>query len=207
MLYPVELRAHSRRLSCLSQNPGRGRGIRTPDPLLPKQMRYQAAPCPDFRYSATRCPGRGQTSRGHDNTGGPDSGQSMNLSRWRAALLQRAPTIWYIRVWPRQKPLLQPLEVTMKKTFYHPDFRDSVASCCHGRRRGPGTSVYQDGDDRGQSSSSNSMVKPGTDSRSDTFLEARRQSGYYDGLDFSPRQTRVHGPGWRLYTWLQAQGG
>ena len=25
---------------------GRGRGIRTPDPLLPKQMRYQAAPCP-----------------------------------------------------------------------------------------------------------------------------------------------------------------
>ena len=29
------------RLSC-----GRGRGIRTPDPLLPKQMRYQTAPCP-----------------------------------------------------------------------------------------------------------------------------------------------------------------
>src|SRR5690606_10556365 len=26
---------------------GRGRGIRTPDPLLPKQMRYQTAPCPD----------------------------------------------------------------------------------------------------------------------------------------------------------------
>jgi hypothetical protein len=25
---------------------GRGRGIRTPDPLLPKQMRYQTAPCP-----------------------------------------------------------------------------------------------------------------------------------------------------------------
>ena len=25
---------------------GRGRGIRTPDPLLPKQVRYQAAPCP-----------------------------------------------------------------------------------------------------------------------------------------------------------------
>ena len=27
---------------------GRGRGIRTPDPLLPKQMRYQTAPCPDI---------------------------------------------------------------------------------------------------------------------------------------------------------------
>ena len=26
---------------------GRGGGIRTPDPLLPKQMRYQAAPRPD----------------------------------------------------------------------------------------------------------------------------------------------------------------
>ena len=26
---------------------GRGRGIRTPDSLLPKQVRYQTAPCPD----------------------------------------------------------------------------------------------------------------------------------------------------------------
>ncbi len=53
MLYPVELQApcpaerlpqnsHSRHLKS-----GRGRGIRTPDPLLPKQMRYQTAPCPD----------------------------------------------------------------------------------------------------------------------------------------------------------------
>src|SRR5262249_8789408 len=29
-----------------SSRNGRGRGIRTPDPLLPKQMRYQTAPCP-----------------------------------------------------------------------------------------------------------------------------------------------------------------
>jgi hypothetical protein len=28
---------------------GRGRGIRTPDFLLPKQARYQAAPCPDVK--------------------------------------------------------------------------------------------------------------------------------------------------------------
>ena len=27
---------------------GRGREIRTPDPLLPKQLRYQAALCPDL---------------------------------------------------------------------------------------------------------------------------------------------------------------
>ena len=26
---------------------GRGRGIRTPDPLVPNQMRYQTALCPD----------------------------------------------------------------------------------------------------------------------------------------------------------------
>jgi hypothetical protein len=26
---------------------GRGRGIRTPDPLVPNQMRYQTAPCPE----------------------------------------------------------------------------------------------------------------------------------------------------------------
>jgi hypothetical protein len=30
---------------------GRGREIRTPDPLLPKQMRYQAALCPDTTYT------------------------------------------------------------------------------------------------------------------------------------------------------------
>ena len=30
---------------------GRGRGIRTPDPLLPKQMRYQTAPCPALKPS------------------------------------------------------------------------------------------------------------------------------------------------------------
>ena len=33
---------------------GRGRGIRTPDPLLPKQMRYQTAPCPDARPTANQ---------------------------------------------------------------------------------------------------------------------------------------------------------
>ena len=33
---------------------GRGREIRTPDPLLPKQMRYQAALCPaDARFFTT----------------------------------------------------------------------------------------------------------------------------------------------------------
>ena len=31
---------------------GRGRGIRTPDPLLPKQMRYQTAPCPALHRPA-----------------------------------------------------------------------------------------------------------------------------------------------------------
>ena len=31
---------------------GRGRGIRTPDPLLPKQVRYQPAPCPEDRLPA-----------------------------------------------------------------------------------------------------------------------------------------------------------
>ena len=49
MLYPVELRA----LSYVQLPPGkiieigRGRRIRTADLLLPKQMRYQTAPCPE----------------------------------------------------------------------------------------------------------------------------------------------------------------
>ena len=49
MLYPVELRAQSTSPpDTAPQNDGRGRRIRTADPLLPKQMRYQTAPCPAF---------------------------------------------------------------------------------------------------------------------------------------------------------------
>ena len=57
MLYPVELRARveSLRQTILlgnlqglqTTNSGRGGGIRTHDPLLPKQMRYQAALRPE----------------------------------------------------------------------------------------------------------------------------------------------------------------
>ncbi len=43
MIYPVELRAQKLHAD---QKSGRGRGIRTPDLLLPKQTRYQAALCP-----------------------------------------------------------------------------------------------------------------------------------------------------------------
>ena len=42
------------RCSSVAHPSGRGRGIRTPDPLLPKQMRYQTAPCP----AGTLCRGR-----------------------------------------------------------------------------------------------------------------------------------------------------
>ena len=61
MLYPVELRARSLRLSpvpasgirlvidiYLGLKSGRGREIRTPDILLPKQARYQTALYPDI---------------------------------------------------------------------------------------------------------------------------------------------------------------
>ena len=43
MLYPTELRAH-----VIAVKNGRGREIRTPDILLPKQARYQAALYPDI---------------------------------------------------------------------------------------------------------------------------------------------------------------
>jgi hypothetical protein len=36
---------------------GRGGGIRTPDPLLPKQMRYQAALRPDISTISPNCDG------------------------------------------------------------------------------------------------------------------------------------------------------
>ncbi len=49
MLYPVELRAHRQLLyrQSFDRRFGRGRGIRTPDILLPKQARYQTALYPD----------------------------------------------------------------------------------------------------------------------------------------------------------------
>ena len=48
MLYPDELRAHCHEppplfLASTEFGSGRGRGIRTPDTLLPKQVRYQTA--------------------------------------------------------------------------------------------------------------------------------------------------------------------
>jgi hypothetical protein len=53
MLYPDELQALSQPLGPVLGTSlrrkfdiGRGRGIRTPDPLLPKQVRYQTALCP-----------------------------------------------------------------------------------------------------------------------------------------------------------------
>ena len=52
---------------------GRGKRIRTSDPLLPKQMRYQAAPCPDYRNITFPTEPKGQ--RGHDHTYGPSVGQ------------------------------------------------------------------------------------------------------------------------------------
>lgn len=51
MLYPDELRAPilaSSFVSLAVATNGRGRGIRTHDPLLPKQVRYQAALYPDI---------------------------------------------------------------------------------------------------------------------------------------------------------------
>src|SRR5687767_11357658 len=48
MLYPAELRARWPALKVdAAVKPGRGSRIRTCDPLLPKQMRYQTAPCPE----------------------------------------------------------------------------------------------------------------------------------------------------------------
>ena len=88
MLYPVELRAHrqphcrakSRVPVCLTaRRGGRGRGIRTPDTLLPKQVRYQtalypAALDPPVRASAPK--------RGRDGT---NAARSRQITRRRKA--------------------------------------------------------------------------------------------------------------------------
>src|SRR5690606_23926773 len=63
VLYPVELRAP---WEC-DRPDGRGRGIRTPDPLVPNQMRYQTALCPDPGFRCAPAP-RKTGNSGH--TGG-----------------------------------------------------------------------------------------------------------------------------------------
>ena len=51
MLYPVELRApYDVEYPRMAQDNGRGREIRTPDILLPKQARYQTALYPDIFF-------------------------------------------------------------------------------------------------------------------------------------------------------------
>ena len=69
MLYPIELRAQ--RSGQPTSRIGRGRRIRTADPLLPKQMRYQTAPCPAVAIpsaQAGRNDSRRPAWRGHDDT-------------------------------------------------------------------------------------------------------------------------------------------
>ena len=68
MLYPVELRARVAKLLgfcfppvplfCYINKTGRGGGIRTHDPLLPKQMRYQAALRPEEARILQRVAGK-----------------------------------------------------------------------------------------------------------------------------------------------------
>jgi methylenetetrahydrofolate dehydrogenase (NADP+) / methenyltetrahydrofolate cyclohydrolase len=53
MLYPDELRAQI--ISIQTSKPGRGRGIRTPDILLPKQARYQTALYPVLGFYGRDC--------------------------------------------------------------------------------------------------------------------------------------------------------
>ena len=47
MLYPVELQALAAQICEINKKDGRGREIRTPDILLPKQARYQTALYPE----------------------------------------------------------------------------------------------------------------------------------------------------------------
>ena len=61
VLYPAELRAHAGKNRMRRYPYGRGRGIRTPDILLPKQTRYQTALYPEVTRPRT-C-GRGRMVR------------------------------------------------------------------------------------------------------------------------------------------------
>ena len=99
MLYPVELRAH-RQLHCrgygtqtrIPRTPshlhasrdGRGRGIRTPDILLPKQARYQTA-----LYPVELC-----SRRPHSRPKGPEILRAAARPVNRAPANKRHERIW-----------------------------------------------------------------------------------------------------------------
>src|ERR1035441_8397508 len=61
---------------------GRGGGIRTPDPLLPKQMRYQAALRPDSDLIVTR-----MGFRWSGCGGSRQGGEFVGLCRWGRGLI------------------------------------------------------------------------------------------------------------------------
>lgn len=58
MLYPIELRAQNTQIQF-----GRGREIRTPDILLPKQARYQTALYPVFVMTRLALPDRAEIGK------------------------------------------------------------------------------------------------------------------------------------------------
>jgi hypothetical protein len=89
MLYPDELRAHSylEDLQQITAQPwsiyGRGRGIRTPDTLVPNQVRYQTALYPDTNSQQPRSFIRsiavGQLSCGAAGLYAPEKTRSMTV--------------------------------------------------------------------------------------------------------------------------------
>ena len=68
------------------QEIGRGREIRTPDPLLPKQMRYQAALCPDISFKKHPLP-----VRRWDDTRRPIRRQLFHLGAPEGAIVYWIP--------------------------------------------------------------------------------------------------------------------
>ena len=64
---------------------GRGGGIRTPDPLLPKQMRYQTALRPELHFDCTL----NSYSELHRICGSAKSSIDVTIIKCMAAVVQR----------------------------------------------------------------------------------------------------------------------
>src|SRR6478672_12047072 len=111
MLYPVELRAPRLELwhrpRCSTNGPrsesGRGRGIRTPDILLPKQARYQTALYPG-RLAPREPAGARNARNGADSSSHPACPPAARALSVQDARKLRASRLWMavaaMAAWP-----------------------------------------------------------------------------------------------------------
>ena len=148
MLYPVELRAQSVCLHAPRTRRGRGREIRTPDFLLPKQARCQTAPYPAFfskpsatpvsKPSATRARSLWRPGLEAFGDPAPPRTRTESATSARAAIIMGRPGSGQTQVPPDEVPLLDAIPGTPAANGGDPALHADRRSEHRPIRSGPG---------------------------------------------------------------------